>query len=546
MADGDVGKSIVENVLGKPSAGKPDGDGPGEGAKKAQRDRLLEAVLGAGVAFWQDADGIAYATIPAGEGMGQQRYRVRSRRFALMVRDLYGRANQRQVGGMGLVIPGSVSDTALAETLPALEAIALRGPVWEPDVRACRWQGAVWLDLGGPDWRLVRVRAGSWQMVDGADLPLVRPDGLRSLPVPTPGPDRDATLDKLRRLLNIAPDRPQDFKLVVAWLVAALYPTGPYPVLALDGEQGSGKSTACRMLRRLVDPNKADLRAPPRSEDDLIVAALSARVVALDNVSFIEADTADALCRLATGAGLSKRRLYSDGDEHLVAACRPVLLNGIPSLLARGDLADRALAITLPAILDALRRPEEAVWQDFEAAAPAILALLLDALATALAGLPGLKLDRLPRMADFARLACAAAPAFGWTAKDMLDAIEGNRADAVEAVIEADPVAVAVRGFMEGQHGRLWEGTASVLLGIVNERAPIEQQRERTFPKDAARLSTRLRRLAPALRRGGWDVALPTGGGRDGRTIRIKPVLAGQPRQAAAPDLGADDAGGFI
>ena len=520
--------------------------GPNEGAKTAQRDRLLEAVLGAGLTFWRDPDGTAYATLPACDTSGQQRYAVRSRRFALVVRALYGRANQRSVGGRGLVIPGSVSDTALAEALPALEAVALDGPVCEPDVRACRWQGAVWLDLGGPDWRLVRVRPGAWQVVDGADLPLIRPDGLRALPVPASGPDRDDTLGKLRRLVNIAPDRPQDFKLVVAWLVAALYPTGPYPVLALDGEQGSGKSTACRMLRRLVDPNKADLRAPPRSEDDLIVAALSARVVAVDNVSFIEADTADALCRLATGAGLSKRRLYSDGDEHLVAVCRPVLLNGIPSLLARGDLADRALAITLPAIPDAQRRPEEAVWQDFEAAAPAILALLLDALARALADLPGLQLPRLPRMADFARLACAAAPAFGWTADDMLAAIEGNRADAVEAVIEADPVAVAVRAFMEGRNGQAWDGNATELLVIVNERAPMEQQRERGYPKDAARLSTRLRRLAPALRRGGWDIALPTGGGRDGRTITIKSMRAGRPREPVVPDPDADEAGGFL
>lgn len=521
--------------------------GPNEGAKTAQRDRLLEAVLGAKVAFWRDADGTAYATLPASDTSGQQRYAVRSRRFALVVRALYGRANQRSIGGRGLVIPGSVSDTALAEALPALEAVALDGPVCEPDVRACRWEGAVWLDLGGPDWKLVRVRPGAWQVVDGADLPLIRPDGLRALPVPVRGADRDGTLAALRRLLNVAPDRPHDFMLAVAWMVAALHPTGPYPVLALDGEQGSGKSTACRMLRRLVDPSKADLRAPPRNEDDLIVAALSARVVAVDNVSFIEAETADALCRLATGAGLSKRKLYSDGDEYLVAVCRPVLLNGIPSLLARGDLADRALAITLPAIPDAQRRPEDAVWRDFDAAAPAILALLLDALAAALAALPGLQLPRLPRMADFARLACAAAPTFGWTAADMLDAIEGNRADAVAAVIEADPVAVAVRACMEARPGLDWTGTATELLGIINGQASAEQQRERGFPKDAARLSTRLRRLAPALRRGGWDVALPTGGGRDGRTITIKATGARAP-QPAAPDLARDDAdaGGFL
>ena len=149
------------------------------------------------------------------------------------------------------MIPGSVSDTTWAETLPALEAIALIGPMHEPEVRTCRWNGAVWLDLGGADWRLVHVDASGWRVVDGADVPLIRSDGMRALPVPVRGADRARTLATLRGLLNVAPDRHGDFKLLVAWLVAALYPTGPYPVLALDGEQGSGKSTVSRILRRL-------------------------------------------------------------------------------------------------------------------------------------------------------------------------------------------------------------------------------------------------------------------------------------------------------
>ena len=233
----------------------------GEGAKKAQRDRLLEAVLEACVTFWQDPDGIAYATVPAGGGSGQQRYRVRSRRFALVVRDLYGRANQRTVGGRGLVIPGSISDTALAETLPALEAMALHGPVWEPDVRACRWQGAVWLDLGGADWRLVRVDAASWRVVDGAVLPLIRPDGLRALPLPARA-DRGRTLDTLRGLVNIAPDRPRDFMLVVAWLVAALYPDRPL------SRAGAGRGAGQRQVHRLPDAAPAggpQQGGPPRA-----------------------------------------------------------------------------------------------------------------------------------------------------------------------------------------------------------------------------------------------------------------------------------------
>ena len=220
----------------------------------------------------------------------------------------------------------------------------------------------------------------------------MRPDGMRALPIPV----RDAgALKLLQGLFNLPDDAEgrHNFRLIAAWLVAALYPTGPYAVLAVDGEQGSGKSSACKMLRRLVDPNAADLRAKPRSEDDLLIAAMNGRVVALDNVSHIEADMADALCRLATGAGFGKRILYSDLGETIVAVSRPILLNGIPSLLARADLADRSIAVTLQHIPDDKRRPESEVWSNFDACAPAIFALLLDALVVALGRLPKLQLS---------------------------------------------------------------------------------------------------------------------------------------------------------
>jgi putative DNA primase/helicase len=354
-------------------------------------------------------------------------------------------------------------------------------------------------------------------------MPLIRPAGLGALPVPQRVPDAQ---DALRRLLNVRPGqggRPSDdFMLAAAWLVAALYPEGPFALLALDGEQGSGKTTAAKMLRRLVDPNTADVQAVPKDERDLVIAARNGRVVALDNLSSLSPEMADALCRLATGSGLGERALFTNGEEHVAYAQNPVLLNGIPSLLARGDLADRAIAITLPAIPDDQRRPEVEVWQDFDAAAPGILALLLDALVLALRDAPGLKLARLPRMADFARVACAAAPAFGWTVEQMLAAMADNRAGAVAGVIEADPIAAAVQAFA-AEEG-IWQGTASELLEVINRRTPSERQRERDWPKDATRLSGRLRRVAPALRRAGVDLTLPASGGRDGRLITIRTI----------------------
>ena len=513
MADGmdtATGFTVVDGA-GIPASEPENRRGP------PQRDKVLEVVLAADLTFWRDADGAAYATIPEKDGCGPQRHAVRSSLFRLLLRALYGAARQRTVGGRQ--VPGSISDTAMAEVLPALEAMALGGRVAAPAVRSCQdRKGAVWLDLGRKDWSVVRIAGDGWRVLDGADAPLVRPAALRALPVPVHA-DRAVTLARLRRLLNLDPASLNDLRLVVGWMVGALHPVGPYPVLALDGEQGSGKSTTCRVLRGLIDPNKADLRTPPRSEDDLIIAAMASRVVALDNVSAIDNDAADALCRLATGGGLSKRTLYTDGEEHLVAVCRPVLLNGIPSLLARGDLADRALAVTLPAIPDDCRRTEVELRDDLADAAPAILGLLLDGLARALRDGPGLHLPGLPRMADFARLACAAAPAFGWTSTEMLAAILANRAATVDAVIEADPVAVAVRELAS----TVWTGTATDLLVVLARKVPDVQQRERSYPKDAARLSSRLRRLAPALRRDGVELVLPATGGRNGRNLTIRP-----------------------
>lgn len=100
-----------------------------------------------------------------------------------------------------------------------------------------------------------------------------------------PAPKRGRSLDELGTLLNVESN--DDWLLILSWLLAALYPTGPYPVLSVNGEQGSAKSTLCRMLRALVDPNKAPLRSAPRDERDLVIAGTNGHVIALENLSKI-------------------------------------------------------------------------------------------------------------------------------------------------------------------------------------------------------------------------------------------------------------------
>ena len=72
---------------------------------------------------------------------------------------------------------------------------------------------------------------------------------------------RGGSIETLRTFLNVQSDA--DFVLVVAWALACLRNRGPYPVIVLSGEQGSAKSTFSAILRALLDPNTAPLRALP-------------------------------------------------------------------------------------------------------------------------------------------------------------------------------------------------------------------------------------------------------------------------------------------
>ncbi len=124
--------------------------------------------------------------------------------------------------------------------------------------------GSTWqTTAGGPS----RIDAKGWQVLERPPVKFVRPQGKLALPAPK----RGGTIDDLRDFLNVATEA--DFYMVVAWLLAALWPTGPYPILVISGEHGSAKSTTARLLRSIVDPNVAPIRTPPREDRDMLIAA---------------------------------------------------------------------------------------------------------------------------------------------------------------------------------------------------------------------------------------------------------------------------------
>jgi len=333
------------------------------------------------------------------------------------------------------------------------------------------------------------------------------------------------TIDELRPFLNTGDEK--DFVLLVSWLLGAMNSRGPYPVLVLQGEAGSAKTSAARVLRELIDPNTTPLRSEPRENRDLMIAAQNSWCVAFDNVSHLTPWLSDSLCRLSTGGGFSTRELYSDDQEKLFEATRPGLLNGIEGIVSRGDLLDRSLTIYLPSIPEKKRKSEKEFWREFEIAKPRILGALLNAVVCGLRRLPDVALKNLPRMADFAEWITALEPSLGWKPETFMKAYTANRVTSNSLALEASPIVTALRELCDDGG---WEGTAAELLRELNLNDK-DRTRNAYWPKTPWALSRELRRIAPNLRETGVHLIFgKTPGTNSARVITITQIA---PKRAA-------------
>jgi hypothetical protein len=482
------------------------------GRRPTQADILIELALTAELFHAPDGTGFADLDI----NRHRETWPIRTKGFRRWLARRYFEATG-----------GAPSSEALQSALNVIEAKAhFDAPQRIVHVRVGGLDGRLYLDMGDEAWRAVEIDVTGWRVIENPPVRFRRAAGMQPLAMPVPG----GSVETLRSFLNVQSEN--DFVLVVAWALACLRNRGPYPVIVLSGEQGSAKSTFSAILRALLDPNTAPLRALPREDRDLFIAASNGHVLAFDNVSGLPAWISDTLCRLATGGGFAVRQLYTDQDEVLFDAARPVILNGIEDIVTRPDLADRAVLLTLEAIPEERRRPEAELWASFEAERPRILGVLLDAVVEGLKRLPETRLARLPRMADFALWATACETAL-WSAGTFWAAYCGNRDEAVEGVIDADPIAAAVRAMTATQTE--WTGTASDLLGALGQLAGERVAKSKTWPDSPRALAGRLRRAATFLRKIGIEIGFEREGRGRTRIIRITTT----PNQPASEQAGA-------
>ena len=403
--------------------------------------------LAAGAELFHTADGTAFADLMI-DGH-RETWPVRSIRLRSWLRRKYYEATG-----------AAASAGAISSALDLLEARAqFDAPRRAVYLRVAEHDGRIYLDLADERWRAVEIGPDGWQVITCPPVRFRRAAGMLPLPMPM----RGGSIEALTSFFNLA--NRSDFVLVVAWLLAALRHGGPYPLLAVSGEQGSAKTVLSKILRALIDPNAAPVRTAPREERDLFIAAGNGHLLAFDNLSDLPAWISDALCRLASGGSFAVRQLYTDRDEVLFQAARPIILNGIEDVITRPDLADRAIFLTLPHVQEERRRAEKEIWRDFESAQPRILGALLDAASHGLRALPEVRLEQLPRMADFALWATACETGILRPLAAFCMPIRQTAGPPSRMWSMADPVAARIRDIMAER--TMWSGNASDLLRVA-------------------------------------------------------------------------------
>ena len=474
------------------------------GGRSSQRDLVLQLLDD--VEFWHDDRKEAFASYPVGDHV--EHSRIRDRMFNLFVTGRYF----DETGG-------AVSKPTLDDCLRVCEAKAIfNGSCHPVFLRVGELDGDIYVDLANDNWQAVRIHAHGYDVVDQPQLKFLRPQTLRSLPEPEAGCD----VNYLRSFLNVADEA--DFKLAIGWMLGAFRPKGPYPLLSVSGEQGSGKSSFTDALVGLIDPGVGKRRAFPKDERDLMISAKHSHVQQFDNLSWIPGDISDVLSRLSTGGGFVTRKLHTDADLTVLSVSSPVILNGIPELVGRPDLANRAISIQLRRLKAEERKTEEELADEFDEVKPKVLGALFDGLSAGLRNLEKVQLDQLPRMADFARWVEACASGLGWRSGEFLSAYEQNQLDVNESVLETEPVAIAIQKFIR-QQSNGWEGTATRLLQELNDTVSEFERNSRRWPKNANALGVAVNRVSPLLRDRGVSIERTHSGDR---SIQLKMLPASE------------------
>lgn len=308
----------------------------------------------------------------------------------------------------------TLSSENIGQVVQSLRALCrIEGDEMQSYVRTASYGGRIYIDLCNKEFEVVQISEAGWRITKEYPVFFRRPEGMKEIPRPEVDQDGIAaphdnqkTWYEFRKLLNLGDEK--NFALIISWLFFALVPPKSNvdcPILSVHGQQGSAKTTLCRIVRETIDPNAGFMVTYVREERDVVTAAENARVFCLDNQTSIAPWLNSLLAAMVTGAPHRCRQLYKDdGSERFFVGQPALIINGIPPVIGELDLNDRAIKLNLPSLEDNYKSKSK-IMQDWEDMRPALFTAILDAMVVGLrnqdAAAAFLADKRLPRMTDY-------------------------------------------------------------------------------------------------------------------------------------------------
>lgn len=484
--------------------------------KKSGADRAVEVLLAETTDIFVTPDGTPFVRLPVNHHSE--------------VLPLNGTTMKSWLGYRVHQLTGSVpTSAALAAALNVIRGQAST-QVRELHNRVAPDAGGngLWYDLTNSTWEAVHIDSSGWRIV--AEPPILFRRYQHQLPQVKPQAGGDFT--QLLDFVNVSEEKQL---LFLVYVLSCFLPDIAHPIALFTGPKGSAKTTAAVIVRRVVDPSQIETFAYPNAKQEVIQKLGHNWMAIFDNISSVPVWFSDVLCRASTGAGDSKRQLYTDDDDVIYAYRRCVGLTSITSAADMPDLLDRSVTFDLQRINSEQRVAEQDLFARLDAALPGILGAACDALSRAMCIKPTITVKSLPRMADFALWGAALAIALGYTQEDFLTAYAADIKDRNRDVVEAHPVGAAVKAFMM-QHQQ-WEGTATELHdeleGVAEEnRIDVES---RQWPKAASWLKRRLEEVSTDLQEIGITVTHLRAAGSGERIIRLTSAMDPVQKRSQTP-----------
>jgi len=437
-----------------------------------------------GVVFFHDEAEMPFARIPKAKGFVN--LPIRSGEFGSYVKQQIFRDLRK-----------TISKDHLEQVLEQFSAEALyEGDQHRLAVRVARKGDDFWYDLA--DGRAVRISKQGWEVTNDPPILFRRFRVLKPQAEPVMG----GAIDEIFDHFNCGTD--ENCLLLKVAVITGFIPDIAHPVLPLFGPQGSGKSVLMRTLISLLDPaNVTDVDMHDFRE---INQAVSHRwVVPFDNVSHITGRMSDFICKLATGGGHSKRKLWTDDDDHFSSYRRLVILNGVNLPVEKADALDRCILIELSRIDESKRLEESQLSNKFEEVIPRVLGHCFSTLSKAMAIHPSIQLKNKPRMADFAVWGAAISKALGYSVDDFLDAYRSNIERQISEAMDASPLGITLLNYLE-ENGFI-EGTATYVLERLKFHASKLGINDKLLPMSPRSLSKRIQEISPNLDALGYAVS---------------------------------------